>query len=112
MPVAHEPDVADMAGEMGLPLIIVVRPGLGTINHTLLTIEAAMHRRLRIAGVVISRYPAEPGLAEKTSPHVIERESGVPVLGRLPEDPSISVEEGRLGRLGELFRAHVSIPYT
>ena len=111
VPVAHETNVADMAEEMGLPLIIVARPGLGTINHTLLTVEAALHRELRISGIVISRYPADPGVADKTNPHVIEQESGVPVLGLLPDDPSISVEDGRLGRLGELFRANVSIPY-
>ncbi len=110
VPVAHETNVADLAGEMGLPLIIVARPGLGTINHTLLTLEAAAHRGLRVAGVVISRYPREPGDAERTNPEVIEREGGVPVLGLLPDDPSISVEEGRLGRLAELFRAHVELP--
>ena len=43
---------------------------------------------------------------------MIESESGFPVLGLLPEDPSISVEENRLGRLGELFRAHVAVPYA
>ncbi len=112
VPVAHEANVADVAGEMGLPLIIVARPGLGTINHTLLTVEAALHRKLCIAGIVICRYPLNPGAAERTNPEVIEQESGVPVLGLLPDDPSINVEACELGRLGELFRANVSIPYA
>ena len=75
----------DLAVDLGLPLLIVARPGLGTINHTLLTIEAARSRGLDIAGIVINyAMKTRNGLPEKTSPEVIEKLGGVPVLGIVP----------------------------
>ena len=52
--------VRDLAVDLGLPLVIAARTGLGTINHTLLTIEAARAAGLRVAGVVMTPWPAEP----------------------------------------------------
>lgn len=52
--------VRDLAHELGLPLVVAARPGLGTINHTLLTLEAARAAGLRVAGVVLTPWPAEP----------------------------------------------------
>ncbi len=54
VPITDKLDMAGLAGEIGLPLLIVARASLGTINHTLLTIEVASERGLEIAGVVIS----------------------------------------------------------
>ena len=54
-PVAEAKTVADLAVAIGYPLIIVARCGLGTINHTLLTIEAARHRGLSVAGIVLNQ---------------------------------------------------------
>ena len=75
----------DLAKDLGLPLLIVARPGLGTINHTLLTIEAAKNRGLDIAGIVINyAMKTKKGLSEKTNPEVIEKLGEVPVLGIVP----------------------------
>ncbi len=72
----------DLAGDLNLPVIIVARPGLGTINHTLLTIDAARNRGLNVLGVIINYADATRNrLAEKTNPGVIERVGGVPLLG-------------------------------
>ncbi len=57
VPVTDTVDMAGLATLLNLPLIIVTRAGLGTINHTLLTIEAARHSKLKIAAVVMSRRP-------------------------------------------------------
>lgn len=74
----------DLAGILNLPVLVVARPGLGTINHTLLTVMALRSRRLRIAGIVINHHAKKsPGLAERTGPRVIERLSGVPVIGHV-----------------------------
>src|SRR5439155_2370082 len=56
VPIDAQNSMADLAGRFGLPLVIVTRPGLGTINHTLLTIEAARNRKLPIACVVVNGY--------------------------------------------------------
>ena len=72
----------DLAADLGLPVVIVARPCLGTINHTLLTVSAIRKRRLKIAGVVINYAKAwKEGLAERTSPTAIEAISGVTLLG-------------------------------
>ncbi|MBM4049153.1 MAG: dethiobiotin synthase, partial [Planctomycetes bacterium] len=87
--------VADMAKRMGLPLVIVARPGLGTINHTLLTVEAARRRGLDLLGVVVNGYDERTaGVAERTNPREIERHAGIPVLGVAPF--SARVQTGRV----------------
>jgi dethiobiotin synthetase len=75
----------DLAEVLGLPVVIIARPGLGTINHSLLTIEALRSRGLTIAGVVINDgQGGRKGLAEATSPAVIQNLSGVPIIGIIP----------------------------
>jgi dethiobiotin synthetase len=85
VPVKHRYPVAAMAKRMGLPLIVVARPTLGTINHTLLTVESARRRGLRVAGLVVC-YSRDwrAGKAERSNPAVLEAESGVPLLGVVP----------------------------
>jgi dethiobiotin synthetase len=65
--------LADIAEDLALPLVVVARPGLGTLNHTRLTCEAAWARGLRVAGIVVSGYPADPGVAEQTNLAQLER---------------------------------------
>jgi dethiobiotin synthetase len=72
----------DLAKKLGLPVLIVARPGLGTINHTLLTIAALRGRKISIAGIVINyAQDVKSGLAEKTNPEVIEKISGIRIIG-------------------------------
>jgi dethiobiotin synthetase len=87
--------VLDLIRWLGLPLAVVAKSGLGTINHTVLTVKAALAANLRVAGVILNRYPDNPGLAEETNPGVIEALTGVPVLGRLPEVPDLEAPGGR-----------------
>jgi len=77
--------VADLARELALPLLVVARPGLGTINHTVLTCFAAQQMGLQVAGVIINGMPEDPGLAERGAPHQIGSLCGAPVLGIWPQ---------------------------
>jgi dethiobiotin synthetase len=54
VPIAKDYYVLDLAGELGLPLIVVGRPGLGTVNHIMLTIRCALRAGLTVAGIVIN----------------------------------------------------------
>jgi dethiobiotin synthetase len=84
VPLWRDYTYLDLAGALELPVIIVARPGLGTINHTLLTIAALKERGLRISGIVFNHaQEKKAGLAEATSPGVIENISGVPIRGIL-----------------------------
>ena len=79
--------VLDFARAIELPAVVVARPGLGTINHTLLTIAALRAAGVKIAGVVINRYqPDGAGIAEETNPRMIEKWGKVPVLCVVPEE--------------------------
>lgn len=77
--------IADLAREIGLPLLVVARPGLGTINHTVLTCFAAQQMGLRVAGVIVNGMPEQPDSAEKSAPHQIGSLCGAPVLGVWPQ---------------------------
>ena len=59
--------LADLAADLDLPLVVVARPGLGTLNHTRLTCEAAWARGLRVLGIVVNDFPSTPGVAEETN---------------------------------------------
>lgn len=77
--------VADLIGDMGLPLIVVCRPAIGTINHTLLTISSARARKLKIAGIIINE--SSDGCDEtvkRTNREEIARFTGIPILGDIP----------------------------
>jgi len=87
--------VLDLIEWMGLPLAVVAKSGLGTINHAVLTVKAALAAKIPVAGVILNRYPEKPGLAEETNPGVIAALTGVPILGRLPEVPDLEQAAGR-----------------
>jgi dethiobiotin synthetase len=102
VPFSDGVDMAGLAAMLGLPVVVVARPGLGTLNHTLLTLEALHRRGLTVLGVVISGYPDDPGLDALTNPGALARLTPVPLLGAIAEDPGIDVEAGRPGRLAEI----------
>ena len=87
--------VLDLIRWLSLPLAVVAKSGLGTINHTVLTVKAALAADIQVAGVILNRYPEKPGLAEETNPEVIAALTGVPILGRLPEVPDLDDASGR-----------------
>jgi len=104
--------VIHLAKMMALPLVIVARPGLGTINHTLLTLHAARSAGLKIAGVVINRYRLEPPsgpdatpprmlgddeYAMFTNPQQIATLGKVKVLTLVPDEPDNNVARGTIG---------------
>jgi dethiobiotin synthetase len=84
VPLGPAGDVRTLAAELGLPLVIAARPGLGTINHTLLTIEAARAAQLAIAGVVMTPWPSAPSVMERSNRATIARLSGVEVATLAP----------------------------
>jgi dethiobiotin synthetase len=83
--------VRDFARDLGLPVVIAASPALGTINHTLLTVEAARAVGLAVEMAVLTPWPADAGLLELSNREAIERLGGVrvEVLERVDlEDPA------------------------
>jgi dethiobiotin synthetase len=79
VPLRDDYLVRDLAIDLGLPLVIAASPGLGTINHTLLTIEAARSAGLVVASVVLTPWPDEPSPVERPNRETIESLGEVPV---------------------------------
>ena len=91
-PIRDDVLVAHLAARFELPLIVVARPTLGTINHTLLTVKLARSLNLEIHGIILNGLRRDmAGLAEKTNPGEISRLTNLPILGVVPFD-------GRLGQ--------------
>jgi dethiobiotin synthetase len=80
--------VRDLIGWLKLPVVIVARARLGTVNHTLLTLNALRETGATIAGVVVNLYPADgASVAEETNPRAIERWGKTSVLCIAPAEP-------------------------
>ncbi|MDE2222164.1 MAG: dethiobiotin synthase [Candidatus Omnitrophica bacterium] len=85
VPITETYTNADLIADLKAQVIIVSRLGLGTINHTLLTINELKRRRLKILGLVFCQTkPSKKGVPESTNPQEIARLSGVKVLGIVP----------------------------
>ena len=93
--------VRDLAIDLGLPVVVAARTGLGTINHTLLTVEAARTAGVKVAGVVMTPWPEEPADIERSNRETIERLSGVAVSGLPPTDRDRLADAGASLPLGD-----------
>lgn len=100
VPLTDQFDLLDLAVEFALPAVIVARPNLGTINHTLMTIDCVRAAKLKIAGIIVNGYNGvESTLAEDTAPDVIAKCSGEEVLAVVPFDETANIETPSLGEV-------------
>ena len=107
VPITADWTVLDLAAELAAPVLVVARAGLGTINHSLLTVEALRSRGLGVAAVLLnSPAPSTGGLAEETNADVIARTSGAPVIGPLAHCPGVCIETGELAALPDALGRH------
>jgi dethiobiotin synthetase len=73
--------MADLAAELGAEVVLVVLSGLGTLNHTALTVEAIKSRNLDLTGVVIGRWSSHPGMVDLSNIGDLEKIAGGPLAG-------------------------------
>ena len=110
VPLTKEYYVANLIQELNLPLLIVSRGGLGTINHTLLTVDSALVRGFDVRGIIFNRVQTvNCSMAEMTNPKVIHELSGIPVLGSIPEIDGLSVDICEFGNLKEVFSERIRL---
>lgn len=83
VPIAEGYDIADLAADLALPVILVVGNRLGALNHTILTVEAIRARGLPIAGLVINQLSDELDTAAITNKGMIEQLTGVSILAEI-----------------------------
>ena len=93
--------VRDLAVALGLPLVVAARPGLGTINHSLLTIEAARSAGLDVRAVVLTPWPPQPGVMARSNQATIEQLGAVEVATLAATTPAVD----------DLARAGATLPF-
>jgi len=96
---------ADLIRLLGIPMLVIARNTLGTINHALLTVEYARSNGLTILGIIINNLSVTPDLSTKTNSQVIKKLSGLPLLGVIPYLPLPQREEPAM--ISELIGKHV-----
>lgn len=84
VPLTSGADVSDLIRLFDLPVLLVARSGLGTINHTLLTLHRGKELGIRFLGVLFNRSVPAISLADKTNPATLAERTDVPLLGTLP----------------------------
>jgi dethiobiotin synthetase len=84
VPMADGVLTLDLIRMLGLPVLVVARLSLGTINHCLLTVRQIQAAGLPLAGIVFSRTQEQTTAAEQTNPSVLQRYTDAPILGCLP----------------------------
>ena len=89
VPLNRDLLLADLVKELDLPVLIVARAGVGTINHTLLTVEALKKRNIRIAGILLNETGKSSPLVARDNMEIIQRFTSVRVLGLLPFAPDL-----------------------
>ena len=109
VPLAGGLLVADLVLQLGLPLLVVCRPGLGTINHTLLTVHAARTMGIPLAGFIINCMPQQPNAAEALAPHNLASLASADLLGVLPKVEGS--EQEKVKALAEAIAGLPTLPW-
>ncbi|MFH1024321.1 MAG: dethiobiotin synthase [Planctomycetota bacterium] len=99
--------ISDLAKAVGFPAVVVARRGLGTLNHTMLTLEHLETKGIPVAGVILVQSSPEADLSVRTNARDIARLGRIPVLGVLPwskclDGAALDRLEARLD-IGRLF---------
>jgi dethiobiotin synthetase len=92
-PLTADATVADLIDALAFPVVLVARRSLGTLNHTLLTLEVARRRHLEVCGLVVSTTEPVVDVAAETNVEELRRRTDVPILAVLPYRPDHHMEE-------------------
>lgn len=84
VPITNKISLLDVMKKMKLPTIIVSSPRLGSINHTILTINACKVKKIPILGVVFNQMPKDPSIVESMTPNYIERLTDINIISVIP----------------------------
>jgi len=84
VPLNSNNTLLDFIKLVNLDVIIVTTPRIGTLNHTLLTVNECLANKISVKGIVVNKMPSEPNLIELCTPHFIEKLTKLPVIGIVP----------------------------
>lgn len=105
VPITKKDRVLDLIRLLDLPLLIVARSGLGTLNHTLLTVHQARQTGIPIVAILLNTSePRKQGPAEKTNPGILAELTGLPVFGPIPFIEGLQFNEGSFRKITKAFK--------
>jgi dethiobiotin synthetase len=104
VPVGEDWTIADLAARLALPLLVVGRAGLGTVNHTLLTLSEARRHGLEVVAVVLNGKTDDLDRSHETNAELIESFGEVAVIGEVPW-----IEADDPARLPDLVAGHIPV---
>jgi dethiobiotin synthetase len=90
VPIDEKHYMLDLCKQLRAQIVVVARTGLGTINHTLLTVKALQSKRIKILGILFSANSNDP--SAKNNPQVIAEKTGLPILGVIPRQKKINIK--------------------
>ena len=109
VPIQDDFLVVHLINRLRLPILIVAQVGLGTLNHTLLTVAFARQFNLQIVGIVLNGLtPETAGIAEATNPVEIEKLTGIPVIGVVPYEEQLDTAYPDVTFLTEFMNRHIA----
>jgi dethiobiotin synthetase len=107
VPIAQGVLLPELIKLLGLPLILVARSSLGTINHTLLSLFYCQQEGLEVAGVIMSKSMPDADPSEASNAQVVAQLSGVPLLGSFPYLRDYAGVKGNRAFLAQIFTEHI-----
>lgn len=110
VPMTDDFELLDVARQMGLPMLVVTRPHLGTLNHTLLTVRYARSAGVPVVGLIINGTTTGTtgvDVAQQTNPAMLARLTQLPILAQIPRHPTC-IDSAQTA--SDLIAAHMDWP--
>jgi dethiobiotin synthetase len=110
VPLTAQLTVLDLVRLFRLPLLVIARSGLGTLNHTRLTVDYARAHRIPVQGIILNETEKRPqGMAERTNSKILEALCKTPVLGQIPFIRGVTHDRAGLNKLSEIIGRKIRV---
>ena len=109
VPYTSQVRTLELILRLDLPVLVVARTGLGTLNHTLLTLECLSRSGIPVLGVILNNAEGTRGPAEQTNPSTLRRWTRTPLLGTIPHQPGVRTARVSREQAAQIVRQHVDV---
>ncbi len=109
VPVTGKHFMIDLIAKLNLPVLLVGRLGLGTLNHTLLSLACLKQRQIPVIGIVMNDPDDCRDQAAHSNPSILQQFSPVPVLGKIPYDKGLQPSRAKGKQIAETVARHISV---
>ncbi len=109
VPVTRKHFMIDIIAKLNLPVLLVSRLGLGTLNHTLLTLACLKQRQIPVIGIILNDSDDCRDQAAHSNPSILQQLSPVPVLGIIPYDKGLQPSRAKGRQIAESVARHITL---